>query len=192
MTLEEKQSELSRHRNLVLATIDYLVGRHADSIIIDEFQPAADYYKQQKLQTEKYYSQLRLDKLQQQFRNFTQGLQGRADLEFGNYIKEKTGYDIDIFEDLRNRIVNIIAQKEIRNQKELNDISTMLHFYQQALVEHENADILKNLLIDYSKQTNKQKSAINNNHLSNQLSETVSPDGKRKLAVGKSSNITTS
>lgn len=153
MTSEEKQIELQRHRDIILATIDYLLSTQAGIIVFDKEDIVADYYEQQKLQIEKYYKQRKLDSLKQRLVSLTKGLQNKGDLNFANYIKEKTGYDIYIFEDLRKRIDVIIAQKEVRNEKELNDIGTMLHFYQQAQADGEVADKLKALLIDYSKRT---------------------------------------
>lgn len=46
----------------------------------------------------------------------------------------------------------------------------------------------KTYLFNFSKRTGKQTSPSKNKHLSNQLSEAVSPDGKRKLTVNKWSN----
>jgi hypothetical protein len=156
LTREEKQSELTKHRDLLLATIDYLLERYVTGVTPDEFADIASYYKQQKLQTDKYYTQRRLDRLQQRLRSLTEGIQNRVDLDFGNYIKEKTGYEIDIFEELRNRVEIIMGQKEIRTQKELNDIGIALHLYQQTTDAQDKVDLLKNLLIDFSNRLIKQ------------------------------------
>ncbi len=145
--------ELLRHRDIILATIDYLLTTQRGSIVFDHEDIVADYYEQQKFQIEKYYKQRRLDRLQGRLLSLTKGLQNRANLAFTGYIKEKTGYDIDIFKEMPNRVDAIIVQKEVRNQKELNDISTMLHFYQQTSAGGEIIDKLKALLIDYSKRT---------------------------------------
>jgi hypothetical protein len=88
---EEKQSELKRHRDILLATIDYLLERTAGSFICDQFDTVAEYYQQAKRQTEKYYQKGRLDRLQQKLRSMTENQRHRGDLNFGSYIKEKTG-----------------------------------------------------------------------------------------------------
>ncbi len=146
----------------------------------------ADYYEQQKLQTEKYYKQRRLDTLQQRFRSLTEGLQFRIDLEFSNYIKKTTGYDVNIFETLQNRVENIIKQNDIRNQKEYQDVSTLSRFYHQVLAEQGKIEILDHLLAEFHKRTITKYTSREINHYPNRFSEASSPDGKQKLAVEKS------
>jgi hypothetical protein len=111
LTLEQKQSELQRHRAILLAALNYLEERLGGSIVFDQYDPATEYYRQQKIQTEKYFKQRKLDKLQQRLTSLTKGLQIRDVLAFSTFIKEKTGYDIDIIEDLPNRVGAIIIKK---------------------------------------------------------------------------------
>jgi hypothetical protein len=153
---EEKQTELNKYRNLVFATIDYFLERYFTDVKPDELAAIVGYYKQQKLQIEKYYTQRRLDRLQQRFRVLIKVIQNRVDLDFATYIKEKAGCDVDIFDELRNRTEIIIKQKEIRNQKELNDVGTTLRLYQQTSVAPDKIDLLKNLLIDFSRRSRAQ------------------------------------
>ena len=209
MTPEQKRSELQRHSAILLATINYLLSKHGGSIVYDQKDIIADYYEEQKLQIEKYYKERRLNRLQQKLVSLTKGLQNRIDLNFANYIKENTGYDIDIFEELRSRVDVIIEQKEIRSQQELNDIGTMLHFYQKTSPDGEMVEKLRSLLIDYSKRTTSatsrsrkagyseiiskgekegiEKVTIRSStgpkpkHL--EMQESISPDGKRKVRV---------
>jgi len=154
LTPEQKQSELQRHLAILLATLDYLEERFGGSIVFDQNDPATEYYQQQKIQTEKYFKQRRLDRLQQQLASFTKGLQNRADLAFAPYIKEKTGYDVDIFEGVVKRVDIIVAQNEIRSQNELNDVGTMLHFYHETAADEKEIEKLKLLLANYYKRTN--------------------------------------
>lgn len=208
MTPEQKQSELQRYKAILLATLNYLEERFGGSIVFDQYDPTIEYYRQQKIQTEKYFKQRRLDTLQQQLTNLTKGLQSRADLNFASYIKEKTGYEIDIFKNLQKCIGAIVAQNEIRSQKELVDVSTMLHLYHVKAADDKEVEQLKSLLANYSKRTNeisgKTKSEYSEvisrvkkdgveevrvristgpkpKHFEEQ--EATSPDGKRKLRV---------
>jgi len=208
LTPEQKQSELQRHRTILLATLDYLEERFGGSIVFDQYDPATEYYQHQKIQTEKYFNQRRLDRMQQRLASLTKGMQSRPDWAYVSYIKEKTGYDIDIFEDLRKRVDTIVAQNEIRSQKELNDVGTMLRFYHETAADGEKAEKLIALLTDYSKRT-KEASGKRNSQYSEVVSnvdkdgieevtvrissgpkpkhfeeqEATSPDGKRKLRV---------
>lgn len=186
MTSEEKQSELQKHRAILLATMDYLLERLGGSFVYDQYDPATEYYQQQKIQTEKYYKQRRLDRLQQRLASLTKGLQNRADLNFADYIKEKTGYDIDIFDGLRKRIDAIIAQKEIRNQKEINDISTMLHYYHQTSADGEKVDRLKALLTNHSKRSHEPTTSATTRKRKADYSEVISrieKDGIEEVTV---------
>ena len=208
MTPEQKQKELERHRTLLLATLDYLEQHLGGSFVYDQYDPVTEYYQQQKIQTEKYFKQRRLDRLQQRLASLIKGLQNRDALAFTTFIKEQTGYDIDIFKDLRKRVAAIIAQNEIRSQKELNDVGTMLHRFHETSENEEDVEKLKLLLTDYSKQENnsprKKKyeysevvrrverddieemtvrfsSGPKPKHFEEQ--QAISPDGKRRLRV---------
>jgi len=214
LTPDQKQSELQRHRDIILATIDYLLAAHGGCIVFDQEDIITDYYEQQKLQIAKYYKQRRLDRLQQRLASFTKSLISSADLNYADYIKEKTGYDIDIIADLQKRVDAIIAQNEIRSKKEFYDVGTLLHFYHKTSHEPEKFDILGKLLLDYSERTTtsysrKRRAGYSEvirkmerdgmeevtvrfssdpkpKHLEEQ--EVISPDGKRKLRVTKWSN----
>ena len=81
--------------------MDYLLERYGGSFVSDQYDPTSEYFQQQKIQTEKYYKQRSLNRLQQRLVSLTkQGAHGDA-INFAGYIKEKTGYDIDFFEDLQ-------------------------------------------------------------------------------------------
>ena len=210
MTSEQKQSELQRHRAILLATLDYLEERFSGSLVYDEYDPITEYYQQQKIQTEQYFKQRRLDKLKQRLASHIKGLPGRVDLNFASYIKEKTGYEIDIFDHLRKRVDAIVAQNDIRSQRELSDIGSMLHFYQENAANGKEVEKLKSFLTDYFKKTNEttgkkkrkysevisrvEKDGIGEVTVSISTSPkpkhyeeqwATSPDGKHKLRVAK-------
>ena len=186
MTPEQKQSELKRHRAIILATLDYLLERLGGSIGYDQFDPITEYYQQQKIQTEKYYKLRRLDRLQQRLASLTKQTQNRDDMTFVGYIKEKTGYDVDFFEDSRKHIDTIIAQNEIRSQKDVNDIGRMLHYYKQTSAGGEIVDKLKDLLIDYAKRTSNATSSATSRKRKTGYSEVISnieKDGVKELTL---------
>ena len=208
MTTEQKQIELQRYKVILPATLDYLEECLGGSFVLDQIDPVKEYYQQQKTQTEKYFRQGRLDRLQQQLARLTKGLHSRPGLNLASYIKEKTGYDIDIFEDLIKSVAVIVAQNEIRSQSELNAIGTMLHFYEETAANGKEVEQLKSFLDNYSKRTcetsGKTKGAyseINNRvekdvmeevtvristgpkHKHFEEKEEISPDGKRQLRV---------
>jgi hypothetical protein len=181
MTPEQKQSELQRHTAILFATFDYLMQRNAGSFVTDNFDPVAEAYEQEKQRAEMEFQQGNLDKLQQRLLGRSEALANRIDLDFAPYIKEKTGYVIDIFESLRNRIAAILEQNEIRSQKELNDVGRMIHFCDKTAIAGENVEKLKSLLTDYSKQLTEMSRKRNDEY-----SEVVSreeKDGIEKVTV---------
>jgi hypothetical protein len=91
-------------------------------------------------------------------------------------LKKRQGYDIDISESWRSRIDTIIAQKQIKNEKELRDVSIMLDVYQQTSVDQKKIDILNSILIDYANRTSDQTPFRKNQCFSNQFSEASSPE----------------
>ena len=181
MTPEQKQTELERHRTILLATLDYLEQHLGGSFVYDQYDPVTEYYQQQKIQTEKYFKQRRLDRLQQRLASLTKGLQYRDALAFTNYIKEKTGYDIDIFEDVRKRVAIIVKQNEIRTQKELNDVGTMLHHFHETSESEEEVEKLKLLLTNYSKEKNNSSRKKKNEY--SEVISRVEEDGVEKVTV---------
>lgn len=151
LTREQKQFELNRHRDILFATIAYILQQVAsENLLKDQFDVVAGYYEEQKRLIEKYFQNHRLDKLQQRLRNLTMFPMRRVDLTFNDYIKEKTGYEIDIFESLLMRVEGIIVQNKITTKKQLNDIAIMLNLYKQKPVDPQKVDILKNLVINYA------------------------------------------
>lgn len=210
MTHEEKQTELQRHREILFATIDYLISIHGASFVLDDEDYISEHYERQKTQIDKYYKQRRLDRLQQKLASLTKGMQNRADLAFAQYINEKTGYDIDIFEDLRKRYAVVIKQNEIRNQTELNEVGSMLHFFQETSPEGDETKKLQELVSNYSQhqvtsgkgKTERSKVIRRVEKADGTVEETIevstgpkpkhyeeqvaiSPDGKRRLRIAQ-------
>jgi hypothetical protein len=192
LTPEEKQLELKRHRDILLATFDYFIDRSAN-IKYDEFDPV-DHFKLLKQQTEEHFQKGRLTRLKQWLRDMTEEPRETGDLNFGRYIKEKTGYDIDIFDNFQKRIDKIIERKKIKTENEYRDVLAMVdNLCQQTPVNEQKIDVLNNLLIDFGDKISgtktpksKRKFSTKNNYFTNQLSASYSTDNKRKLTLTES------
>ena len=198
MTPEEKQAELKRHRDILIATLDYYINRYrAANLKFEEYDPIA-HFEQLKQQTEEHYDKGRLTRLKQWLRDMTAEPRETADLSFGRYIKEKTGYDIDIFERFQKRINKIIARKRIKTDNEYRDVLSMVdNLCQQPVVDEEKINVLNNLLIDFDdkikgtkKSKSKDKLSAKSSYFTNQLSTNYSPDNKRKLTLTESGDAT--
>lgn len=158
MKSEERKAELQRHRDILVATIDYIIEKVAsEGLPKDNFEVIAGYYRQQKQQIEKYFEMRRLYMLQQRLNKLTEFPMRRSDLKFSEYIKERTGYNIDIFESLQIRIEQIIKGNQITNKKQLNDIGNILDVYKQQSFDQEKKDALLNLIANYFKKKKKTK-----------------------------------
>lgn len=208
MDASQKQTALEKQLTIIIATIDYLIRQQSGSIVFDDFDPVKFHFEQERTKTEKYFAQRRLDKLDQILAKLIKGLQHRIDLKFDQYIKTETGYDIDIFEDLRTRVNEIILKKKISNQQELNDISLMVHYQEETSKDKESIEQLFLLISEYKESIgfkddkNKTTEVITTTEkgeiieIKTVLStgpkpklveedESISPDGKRKVTVNR-------
>jgi hypothetical protein len=192
LTPEEKQSELKRYKDILLATLDYHIER-SKGTNFSEFDPVA-HFQQLKEQTEENFQKGRLSRLKQWLRDMTEEQRETGDLSFGRYIKKKTGYDIDIFGRYQKRIDNIIERKRIKTENEYRDVMAMVdNLCHQTPVDKSKIDLLNNLLIDFEDKISgtkttksRQGSYKKEKYFFNQLSESLSPDSKRLLSLAES------
>lgn len=113
------------------------------------------------------------------------------DFGFGRYIKEKTGYDLDIFASFHKRIDKIIERKQIKTENQYRDVISMIdNLCQQTPTDQEKIDLLNDLLIDFDDKISgtktpksKRKSSVQDKTFFNVLLESPSPDNKRKLIL---------
>jgi hypothetical protein len=191
MPPRENQSELQRYRDILLATFEYHLKKTAARVKVDQLDPDAYFFQLMRQQTEKHYKQGRLKSLQKRFHEMTTMPRLTGDMEFGKFIKEKTGYDIDIFENLQSRIA-IISQKKIKTEKEYHDVVAMISLCQQDPGCGEKIDRLSNLRNDFQETQVNRKSPGSYRVISTSIildpdSEIYSPDNKRKLIIGETS-----
>lgn len=148
MTPEQKQTVLQRLYAIVTATLDYLESIHAGSFVLDEEDHIREHYEHQKLVAADDLKHGRLARLQRQLASQLKGLVGRVDLSYESYVKEKPGYDVDLFDGLRKRVDAILARNQIRTAKEDADVGTMLRYLEQTASTHADIEKLKSLLND--------------------------------------------
>lgn len=146
---EEKQTELEKYRDLVLATLDYYLDNkemHFKTADFDSFE----HYKGLKTQTEELYRKGRLTRLKQCFRDLTEMQIETGDLKFNKYLQEKTKYQIDIFKSYYQRVDKIIEKGKITTDNQFYDINIMLdQLCQTEPVDNEKIEILNKLIGDY-------------------------------------------
>lgn len=184
MTLGINQGELKRHRDIILATINYSLEKSGSTMKIDGQDPRESRYQKLKQQTEKYFQNEKLEKLQQTLAKVLEEPRDRVDLNFDNYIKEKTGYEIEIFQNIKERVDKITEQNRIKNDRELGDVSRMLHMLRQESPDKNKIVVLHNLCRDFVKRRD-DKRKTEDNFIPKELSHIQSPNKKFRLIVSE-------
>lgn len=146
---KEKNEELIKYRDLVLATIDYYVDNELIKINTPDFD-SLEHFNSLKLQTQVYFQKGKLNRLKQWFRDLTEMPIETVDLKFNSYLKDKTQYDIDIFKSYFDRIERIIAKGKITTDNQFYEINSMVdQLCQIPPVDENKIEVLNKLLGDY-------------------------------------------
>lgn len=156
---DEKQAELSKYRDLVLATLDYYLDNKGLQIKTADFD-SQEHYKGLKIQTEEHYQKGRLTRLKQWFRDLTEMQVETGDLKFNKYLQDKTKYDIDIFKSYFQRIDKVIEKGKITTDNQFYDINMMVdQLCQTEPVDNEKIGILNKLLSEYEQRKTRKPTA---------------------------------
>lgn len=142
MTSEERKAALEKTYSIVQATLDYLIGLHGRTIVYDGDDIIGCYYRQEKQKAEKYYQERKRSKLQVQFKKITKSLEHSMDFNYSIFIKEQTGYTIDLFEQLKVRIEYIISLNEIQTKEQWEEVGKILEYSKRT---HANALVIEKL-----------------------------------------------
>ncbi len=106
---------LARHKNVIFAAIEYILGIRNEIILVDGQDDVSLHYEKLRKAVEKDFQNGKLQKLERRLNDLLEIPRLRAGRGFGNYIKQRTGFDIDIFEGIGERVDAIIKQNRIRN-----------------------------------------------------------------------------
>lgn len=146
---KEKNEELIKYRDLVLATIDYYVDNQLLQIKTKDLD-SGEFFNALKLQVHGLFENGRLNHLKQWFRDLTEMQIETVDLKFNSYLKDKTRYDIDIFKSYFDRIERIIAKGKITTDNQFYEINSMVdQLCQIPPVDKNKIEVLNKLLGDY-------------------------------------------
>jgi hypothetical protein len=153
---DEKQEELQKYRDLVLATLDYYLDMNEIHIKTADFD-SIEHYKGLKTQTEENFQKGRLTRLKQWFRDLTEMQVETGDLKFNKYLLDKTKYEIDIFKSYFQRVDKVIETGKITTDNQFYDINIMVdQLCQTEPVDNKKIEILNNLLADYEQRKSRQ------------------------------------
>jgi hypothetical protein len=190
MTTNEQQTELKRLREILIATIDYLIGIYKKSgQKFEGFNPT-DNLQELKKQTEELYKKGKTTKLKNWLRDLTEMPRETSDLNYVIYIKQTTGHDYNIFTSFNKRIDNIIAKGKISTENQYREVNSMVDFLcQTEPVDDKKIEILNNLLLDFQHKLSGKKGKperfkkIKTKFTSNSQLKIVSPDNKKTFEI---------
>ncbi len=156
-TNPEKQVELVKYRDLIIATIQYSLNNDKLMSALPGFDMAG-HYKLMLTQTDELIKKGRLSVLKQWLRDLTEKYIEVRDVRFGKYLKDNFGYDI--FETYFKKVESIILKGKITTDNQFYDISMMVdHLCQTQPVDNAKIEALNNLLFAYAKKKAKVKFA---------------------------------
>jgi hypothetical protein len=145
----DKSQDLVNYRDLILATLDYYLENKIMEIKTSDFDSAI-HFQSLKTQTIDHFEKGRLTKLKQWFRDLSEMQIETRDLKFNTYLRNKTGLDIDIFQDYFERINKVIECGKITTDNQFYDVRNMVDYLCQTdPVDQRQIEILNKLLIDY-------------------------------------------
>jgi hypothetical protein len=154
---DENQAELTKYRDLVLATLDYYLENKVMQIKSADFD-SDEHYKGLKIQTAEHFQKGRLTKLKQWFRDLTEMQVETGDLKFNKYLQDKTKYDIDIFNSYIQRIDKLVEKGKIATDNQFYDINRMVNqLCQTEPVDHKKIEILNKLLSEYEQRKSQKR-----------------------------------
>lgn len=152
----ERQAELKKYRDLVLATLDYCIDNKEIQIKTVDFD-SIEHYKVLKTQTEEHYQKERLTKLKQWFRDLTEMQMETCDLKFNKYLQVKTKYDIDIFKSYFQQVEKILEKGKITTDNQFFNISRMVNLLcQTEPIDTKRIEKLNRLLSEYEQRKSRQ------------------------------------
>lgn len=135
-----KDRELKKHLDLILATFDYYMS------YLPGF--SSDNFKSLKKQAHEHYEKGRLTKLKQWFRDITEEVDDNP--RFREYIKNKTGLDIDLKNRFEKRIERIIKNAVIKNENQFRDVMEKLNDVSQLeSLDKKEIEFFNSLLVDF-------------------------------------------
>ncbi|MEJ7559924.1 MAG: hypothetical protein WKF66_16550 [Pedobacter sp.] len=155
LAVDDKRIELRKFRDLVLAAIDYHLDDTSAAIKTDDFNSSV-HYESLKKQTLEHYNKGRLTKLKHWFRDLIEIQIEARNLKFNTYLKNQTGYDIDIFEAYFKRVEKIIEKGKITTDNQFFDVSIMVeHLSSELTIDDGKIHILNHFLSTYEAKKSK-------------------------------------
>ncbi|TCC93629.1 hypothetical protein EZ428_02340 [Pedobacter frigiditerrae] len=139
------KEEREKNKSILLATLNYLLEYHSGDMVFDDYSPSKDWYLGDIKKTELDIKKYRSKQIKRRLDMHISLLRHHYDQGLNNYIKENTGYNIDIFEEFKINVMPIISKGRIVDN-DVYLIENYLKAYGTHPEEQENVDLLKGLL----------------------------------------------
>ena len=148
---DQKEAELKKYRDLVIAATDYLLENKVMRIKTADFD-SNEHFRLQKQQTEEHFKNGRLTRLKHWFRDLTEPHIELRNLKFNEYLNERTNYKVDIFKSYFERVDKVIERGEITTDNQFYDLSIMVdQLCQSKPVDNVKVGAINKLLAEYEK-----------------------------------------
>lgn len=152
--MEDKTVDLKKYYDLVIATIDYYLNTPPLHFKTDDFD-AKSHFENLRLIATDDYKKGRLTKLKRRFRDLTEMQVETMDFKFNKYLRETTGYDINIHHEFYNRIDKIVEKGKITTDNQFREINAFVDLLcQSEQVDNAQIETLNKLLLDYENEVN--------------------------------------
>lgn len=147
------KAEREKDKSILLSTLQYLLEYHSGDMVFDDYSPSKVWYLAELEKTEADIQKYRSEPIKKRLNMHLDLLRNRFDQGLNNYIKENTGYVIDIYEDYRAAAMPLLSAGSIGSQDK-SKIENYLKAYGTQPAEQENVAILKALLAKHLDEIN--------------------------------------
>ena len=153
--MTDKKIELAKYHDLVIATLDYYLDTPELNFQHNGFDSKSHFEKLKETANDDF-KKGRLTKMKKWFRDLTEMQVETKDFKFNEYLKRKTGHEINIFQDYLKRIDKIVVNGKITTDNQFREISSYVDsLCQSKPVDTKKIDSLNKLLLDYEKKVKK-------------------------------------
>ena len=158
MSSDTPSRELEKYRSLILATLDYEIMKLEQAASGEHLRSMLSHFDKLKEATLVAFEKRQINKLTQWFRDITEGHLETRNFAFTRYLKEVTGYDIDIFANYFARIDTMLARGRISSDNQFYDASMLVdHLSQSDPVDTRLIERLNSLISDYEQRCSRRK-----------------------------------
>lgn len=147
--MEDKKKELAKFYDLALATLDYYIETPELNFQQNGFD-SKSHFEMLKKSVNEEFKKGRLSKIKKWFKDLTEMQVETKDFKFQEYLRNKTGHEVNIFQDFYKRIDKVVANGKITTDVQYREVYSYVDNLSQAeKVDKGKIDFFNQLLLDY-------------------------------------------